>query len=67
MTSIILFITKIFMILALPASAVLLTLKLTGVIEISILVVLIPIIVACVLFTFGVIVIWQRLDSENFY
>lgn len=66
MTSIILFITRIVMILAVPASIVLLILKATGVLAISCVAIFIPIIIGCVLFTFSMIIIWQRLDSENF-
>ena len=66
MTSIILFITRIVMILAVPASIVLLILKATEIASISWLVVFLPIIVASMMIALSVGLVWFELTLAKF-
>lgn len=66
MTSIILFITRIVMILAVPASIVLLILKATEIASISWLVVFLPIIVASMMIALSVVLVWFELTLAKF-
>ena len=66
MTSIILFITRIVMILAVPASIVLLILKATEIESISWLVVFLPIIIASMMIALSVVLVWFELTLAKF-
>lgn len=66
MTPIILFITKIILVLTIPASIILLTLKAVSVLNISWLIVFLPAIIASMMITLCVGLFWLELTLAKF-